>query len=467
MLTYQDYLLVGDNEKERIDFVRNVINQHQASEAYRAAKLGKDYLEHRNTTIINYQKLLYTMSGKAVPDNFSANYKIPSNYFNRFVTQQTQYLLGNGVTWKNEGTEEKLGRDFDTQLQKLARNALAMSQSFGFYNLDHVDVFNLLEFAPVYDEENGALMLGVRFWQIDANKPLRATFYEIDGYTNYIWHDGEGQILRDENGNDIGRKRPYKLNVGESEADGTEIYSGENYPAFPIVPLWGNPAHQSELTGLREQIDAYDLIKSGFANDLDDASQIYWTIQNAGGMDDIDLVKFLEHMKTVKAAVVEDGGATAESHTIEVPYNSREALLDRLEKDLYKDAMALNTSEIADGAITATQIRAAYEPLNSKTDQFEYCIIEFIQGLLAVAGIEDDPTFTRSTIINAKEELEMLLQGSQYLPEDYVTQKVLTLLGDGDKAEEILKQIEADDMERINSADRTKEVNRANTPEQQ
>lgn len=467
MITYQDYLKVSDREEDRIDFVHRVIMEHQSSKAYKAAQIGKDYLEHRNTTIMRYQKLLYTMSGQAVPDNFSANYKIPSNYFNRFVTQQVQYLLGNGVTWENEATEQKLGNDFDTQLQKLGRNALCMAQSFGFYNLDHVEVFDLLEYAPVYDEENGAMMLGVRFWQIDDSKPLRATFYEMDGYTNYIWDGGKGGILTDENGNEVGAKRAYKLKIRTSEADGTEIYDGENYPEFPIVPLWGNPAHQSELVGLREQIDAYDLIKSGFANDLDDASQIYWTIQNAGGMDDIDLVKFIEHMKTVKAAVVEDGGASAQSHTIEVPYNSREALLDRLEKDLYKDAMALNTEAISDGAITATQIRAAYEPLNSKTDQFEYCVIEFIQGLLSVAGIEDDPTFTRSTIINAKEELEMLLQGAQYLPEDYVTQKILTLLGDGDKADKILKQIEADDMERINGADSTEGQEPTNTPEEQ
>ena len=443
MVTYQDFVKIGDSEQDRIDFVANVIKQHQASAEYRIAKIGKDYLEHRNTTITNYQKLLYTMQGKAVPDNFSANYKIPSNFFNRFVTQEVQFLLANGVTWENEETAKKLGDDFDTQLQKLSKNAIAMRRSFGFFNLDHVDVFDLLEFAPIPDEENGALMMGVRFWQIDPQKPLRATFYEMDGYTNYIWHNGKGTILADDNGNEIGRKRPYKLNIGVSEVDGTEIYDGENYPTFPIVPMYGNPAKQSEIVGLREQIDAYDLIKSGFANDLDDASQIYWTIQNAGGMDDIDLVKFIEHMKTVKAAVVEDGGAKAESHTIEVPYNSREALLDRLEKDLYKDAMALNTDEIAGGAITATQIRAAYEPLNSKADQFEYCVIEFIKGILAVAGIDDNPTFTRSTIVNAKEELEMLLQGAQYLPEDYVTRKVLLLLGDGDKADDILEQKDA------------------------
>ena len=65
-------------------------------------------------------------------------------------------------------------------------------------------------------------------------------------------------------------------------------------------------------------------------------------------MDDVDRKKFLDRMKTVKAAVVEDEGARAESHTIDVPYNAREALLDRLRKDLYDDYMALENMSKTD-----------------------------------------------------------------------------------------------------------------------
>ena len=106
-------------------------------------------------------------------------------------------------------------------------------------------------------------MAGVRFWQLDANKPLRATFYEPDGFTEYMWRNAESIILKD--------KRPYITKFRMTEADGTEIYDYENYPSFPIVPMWGNQSRQSELVGIREQIDCYDLIKSNFADELDDA----------------------------------------------------------------------------------------------------------------------------------------------------------------------------------------------------
>ena len=441
MITYQDLLKVGERDSDRMLFIRNAINKHKSSKEYRLASDAETYRKGQNKTIIDYQKLLYTVTGKAVPDNYAANYKIPSKIFRRFVIQEVQFLLGNGIQWGDDSTADRLGKDFEAKVQKAAKDALTHGAVFGFMNYDHLDVFSLLEFVPLYDEENGALRAGVRYWQIDAEKPLRATLYEEDGYTEYIWEkNAEGRIYVD--------KKPYVEVVNQSIADGTQIYNGENYPTFPIVPLWGNDDHLSELVGIREQIDAYDLIKSGFANTVDEASMIYWTIQNQGGVDDVDLAQFVERIKTLHAANT-PADAKAEAHSVEAPHESREVLLDRIKSDLYDDYMALDVKQIANGATTATQIKAAYEPLNSKVDDFEYCVHQFLDGILAVLGIEDTATFTRSMLINVQEEITAVLAASQVLDPSYVTEKVLTILGDGDRAEEVLKQMDADDMERL------------------
>ncbi len=443
MKTYQDLMAVGDSDKERMAFVKAYIAEHKSTPLYQTAWVADQYNRHKNLTIVEYQKILYTVSGKAIPDIWSADFKMACRHFHRFIVQENQYLLGNGVSWEHPETADKLGTDeyvFDSQLSILGKNALVHGVAFGFFNLDHLDVFSVLEFAPLYDEENGSIRAGIRFWQISPDKPLRATLYEEDGYTDYMWADGEETILNP--------KRAYKLKFVSNEADGERIYDAENYPSFPIVPLWGNSEHQSEIVGLREQIDCYDLIKSGFANTVDEASIVYWTIQNAGGMDDVDLAKFVERIKTVHATTLDDM-AQAQSHTQDAPFASREALLDRLDKDLYRDAMALNTQDIAAGAVTATQIKAAYEPLNSKVDDYEYQICTFIEKILALAGIDDKPTFTRSILVNASETIQNIIQGAQYLPSDYVTTKILEVLGDGDKADDILKQMDADEIDRM------------------
>lgn len=407
MKTYQDLKNAGDIES----FMTSAIAEYKSSDMYMTAVDAKKYARTLNPTIMNYRKLLYKITGESVPDNFSANHKCASNFFNRFITQENQYLLGNGVTFENDGTKEKLGGNaFDKQLQKAGREALICGISYGFLNIDKVEVFDATEVVPLWDEETGALRACIRFWQIDDNKPLRTTLFEEDGYTEYIKRKGQWSILSD--------KRPYVYIVKQSEADGTYIYDGENYPTLPVVPLWGNPYHQSELVGIRSQIDAYDLIKSGFANDLDDASMIYWTMTNAGGMDDIDLAHFLERLKVVKAVTIDDA-VDLQSHTLEIPYQSRESYLTRLENDLYNDAMALNMQQLASNA-TATAIRASYEPLNNKTDQFEYCVIDFIDGLLKLLGIEDSPTFKRSMIVNQSEETQMVLSAGQYLDDETI-----------------------------------------------
>ena len=456
MLTYQDLIKVGENKKDRMNFVKKAILQHKTSDFYKNAYDADLYCKHKNVTISKYQKLLYTMSGKTVPDNWSANFKMASRFFHRFVTQENQFLLGNGVNFEKQETKEKLGNKsfpIDTQLQKLGKSALTEGVSFGFFNLDHIEVFSFLEFVPLYDEEDGSLKAGIRFWQIDDKKPLRATLYELDGYTKYIWNREE-RPDKTEDGEILEEKRTYKLKYRETDAEGIEIYDFENYNGFPIVPLWANTHHQSELVGLREQIDCYDLIKSGFANTVDEASIVYWTLTNAGGMDDIDLAKFVERMKTVHAVRVDDD-VQAESHTVDAPFQSREALLDRLERDLYKDAMALNTYDIANGTVTATQIKAAYEPLNSKTDDFEYCVNEFLNRILVLAGIDDKFSFTRSKIVNVSEEVTTILQSASYLDSEYVTEKILTILGDTDRIEEVLKNIDSDDIKRFNELDNT------------
>lgn len=460
MITYQDLIAVGASDRDRADFVRKVIREHESSALYQTARIADDYARCRNTTIMQYQHMITTVSGKRIVDPFAATHRSASNFFKVFVTQLSQYLLGNGVSWDNEKIGERLGGDFDIRLQELGKAAIRGGVAFGFFNYDHLEVFPVYDatkgsFAPLYDEENGGLSAGVRSWQIDSGKPLRATLYEIDGITQYMWSTsdriydgwtnlGEGVFMVP--------KVPYILRVQSTEADGTEILAGENYPEFPIVPLYGNPERQSEIVGLREKIDAYDMILNGFEDDLDNA-QLFWIIKGAGGMDDYDLSQFLDRLRTVKAAAPMDG-QEVDPVAVQIPYEAREKLLDRVNHQLYKDAMIMDPESLASSAATATQIKAAYTPQNNKADELEYCVLDFLNGVLRVAGIEgENPSFTRSMIVNVQEEITSVVAAASYLDREYVTTKVLTLLGDGDKAEEVLKRIDAEDMERLGGDD--------------
>ena len=440
MKTYQDLLEIGENERDRMEFVLSTIRDHKASKDYAIAADAELYYKHQNPTIMRFQKWIYNQFGQKVPDIWSANNKIASNWYNYFTTQAVSYLLGNGVTFKTEANKKKLGKDFDKRVQDCATAAKNGGIGFGFWNYDHLEVFKLTEFVPLYDEDDGGLKAGIRFWQIDDQKPLRATLYELDGYTDYIKRkDEDVAILHD--------KRAYKQIIRKSEVEGETILDGENYPGFPIVPLW-NVNRQSDLVGNQGTLDGYDLTISGLLNNLDDGEFIYWILKNCGGMNELDDAKFIEQLKLTHVAHADgDDGASVEAHNVTVEFEATAEALDRLEKQLFKDFMALKVEDIGAGA-TNDQIQAAYEPINQKTDQFEYCVTEFINGILELAGIEDEPTYTRSQMSNQSELLEMVLQCAEYLDDEYVTTKILTLLGDADKAQEVLKRKDAEAADR-------------------
>lgn len=440
MKTYQDFLEVAEkSDRERMEFVLSAINNHKDSDLYKQAVIAKEYDAHRNVTIANFQKLLYTLNGKVIPDNYSPNYKLRSNFFANFITQETQYLLGTGVTLKKEENKAKLGAGFDTRLQDAAHDALVGGVSYGFWNLDHLEVFDVTEFVPLLDEENGALRSGIRFWQVCTSKPLRATLFEPDGFTQYIRRSGEEMMI-------LEPKRGYVAVEATSEIDGTELLAYQNYPGFPIIPMYGNRAKQSELVGQREAIDCYDLIKSGFANTVDDASVIYWTISNAGGMDEIDMARFKESMRRIGVGLVDDDGAKAEAHTLTIPVEAREALLSRISDDLYRDFQMLDVTKLQGGQKTATEINAAYQSMDNKVDQFEYCVIDFLQALFKIVGIEDEPSFTRSKVTNQLEQTQMVLLAANYLDDETILNKLPWLTQE--EVAEILKRKAAEDIER-------------------
>lgn len=440
MKTYQDFLEVAEkSDRERMEFVLSAVNNHKDSELYKQAVIAKEYDAHRNVTIANFQKLLYTLNGKVIPDNYSSNYKLRSNFFANFITQETQYLLGNGVTLKKDENKERLGTGFDTRLQDAAHDALVGGVSYGFWNLDHLEVFDVTEFVPLPDEENGALRAGIRFWQVCTSKPLRATLFEPDGFTQYIRRSGEEMMI-------LEPKRGYVAVEATSEIDGTELLAYQNYPGFPIIPMYGNRAKQSELVGQREAIDCYDLIKSGFANTVDDASIIYWTISNAGGMDEIDMARFKESMRRIGVGLVDDDGAKAEAHTLTIPVEAREALLSRISDDLYRDFQMLDVTKLQGGQKTATEITAAYQPMDNKVDQFEYCVIDFLQALFKIVGIEDEPSFTRSKVTNQLEQTQMVLLAANYLDDEAILNKLPWLTQE--EVAEILKRKSAEEIDR-------------------
>ena len=429
MYTYQDFEKDGGG----LQAITNAVTHHLNSDIYKTARSADEYDHQKNETILNYVKLIFTMTGSPVEDFTASNNKLCSNFFHRLNTQRCTYLLGNGVSFSDhkeekmgddgvsvtvDTTKETLGNRFDTDLKNIGYNALIHGLCFGFWNVDRLHMFPITEFAPLWDEETGMLRAGIRFWRIDPNKPMIVVLYEENGYTKYKSRQNVGMDLEE-----IVPKKSYKMVVTTSEVDGEEVIGEENYGSIPIVPMWGSRLKQSTLVGMKEKIDSFDLIRSGFANDLTDCAQIYWILENCGGMTDTELARFRDRLKINHIAVADTINSKVVPYTQDIPYGARAAYLAEIRSGIYEDFGGLDVHAVAAGA-TNDHIDAAYQPMDEEADDFEYQVSEFILQVLKLAGIDDYPVFKRNRISNEKEQTEMILSAAEYLDSETILQKL-------------------------------------------
>lgn len=446
MLTYQDFLACESVP----DFIIKAISDHKNSEEYRTAMDADLYDRQKNKTIHDYVQKIWTMSGVPTMDITASNSKIASNFFHRLNVQRNTYLLGNGVEFTQEGTKERLGDDFDLKIKAGAYDALIHGVSFGFWNVDHLYFFPLTEFVPFYDEETGALRAGIRFWQLDDTKPLVVMLYEEDGYTKYMRTKTAKPLEV------IQEKRAYRQTVASTDFGGDEVIGETNYGVLPIIPLWGSRLHQSTLIGMQRSIDSYDLIRSGFANDLSDVAEIYWLIENASGMDESDLARFRDRLKLTHIATAEtQDGAKVTPYTQEIPYQARQQYLDSIRAEIYESFGGLDVHTVAAGA-TNDHIDAAYQPMDEEADDYEFQITEFIKQILSILGIEDDPIYKRNRISNQTEQTQMVLSAAEYLDQETILNKLpfVTI----DEVKEILSRKDSEDMDRFGLLEQQKQA---------
>lgn len=439
-MTYQDFTKEIGNIGVT-NAVKSAVDSWKNGALYKTAVDADCYDRHKNITLATVGamkaevgKRLYGTTGD------DAKSEISSNFFHRLNTQRCNYLLGNGLSFPEKEIGGRFGAKFDTAVKDIAYKALIHGVCFGYWS-DKLYCFEVTEFAPLWDEETGVLMAGVRFWQIAANKPTYYVLYEVDGYTKFTDKDGVMR-LTDE-------KRGYIQITSKSEVDGEMIVGEQNYSALPVIPMWGSKLHQSTLIGLRSAIDAYDIVNSGFADDLNEMQEIFWILQNYGGMNQDDLTKFFRRLKWFKVAEMD----TSDSGTItpykqEVPYQSRQIFLDNIRKQMYEGFGALDVHQLSAGS-TNDHIDAAYQPLDEEADDLEFQVIEFVQQLGALLGIEEEkctPQFKRNRISNQSEQVAMIVQEAAWLDEETIIKKLPNITPD--EIEEIMSRKAAETIDR-------------------
>ena len=465
MITYQDYEKAPDKTK----FVQNAISKYRGSAEFKKATQEQEYMAGRNTEILNTRRIIYDMRGIPMDNFAAANFKIRNRLIHRLVTDRASYSLGNGVSFTRKEkvkdkdgkqktvdlTKDVLGDGFDQAVYQWAYWALSNGAAYLYPHIGHdheewqYSLFKKTEFLPLPDEESGALRGGIRFWSIEWGKrPIQAVLYLETGYTNYKTPENRYSVSSLEQD---GEEQPYIETVETSEAYGEKVVGQENYSTLPIFALYSGENKDSALDNLKPLIDAYDMILSGFANDLNDCAQIYWLVSGAMGLTEKQKKEMLDRLILQHMLVIDGENSKVQPYTQEIPYNARKEALQQLRNQMYENYGGFDVHTVEAGA-TNDHIEAGYWPMDEEADAFEYQLITSIRQVLSMIGIEDIPQFKRNRISNQKEQTEMVLDAADYLDEQTILEKLpwitvdevedIMLRRDGEETGRFEKEIE-------------------------
>lgn len=471
--TYNDWIAEVEDKRH---VIHRIIDEYKSSSDFKTGLEASHYFQGNNVSIQNKTVLkadaTYVSEGKDEDEDKKkrsrkrkklitrdvVGNRISTDFFYRFVVQENEHLLANGVTLETSELKNKLGLGFDRTLEQMGEKALQHGVCWGYWNKDHLECIPAIDGAlngavALVDELTSNPRVLIQFWQIATNRPLMARVFEEDGVTLYR-ADEEGVLQA------VGDKRAYIEKV-TSDGLGEITRIGSNYTMLPVVPLYANVERRSEFTNnIKSKIDMYDFILSDFGDNLERANDVYWVLNNFGGtIDDVaEMVQQMERMKVVSNFSDGTGAASsAEPKTIEVPYNARSTALDLLKKALYQDYMALDMQELTGGSYTNVAIRAAMINLNLKVDRYEWQCFNFVQNILKVIGIETERiSFVRQNIVNDTEVISNIYM----MREDIDRETALKL--NPYIAQEDIKQIMADlDAEDIAGMDSMDELDDA------
>lgn len=460
-VTYQEWEKMPD----KANSIQYIISRYKSSHDFTRGLEANSYFDSDNPAIMGKAilrsdvlktsnpetgEVKRVLSNKEIP-----GYRLTSNFLKLFVIQQNQFLLGNGVTCKDAETKKALGPRFDTGLQELGERALLHGVSYGYWNMNHLEVIHAVKdqlsgCVTLLDDMSGEPRVAIQFWQLDVDKPMGVRLFEEDGVTIFRYVDGKMEI--------VSEKRPYKLQVTK-DISGERITGGENYSKLPVVPLYANPEKKSELTlAIKSKIDMYDKIFSDFGDNLERANDVYWVLNNFGGGTD-QVLEMLDTINKIKTIINQsDGtGGTSQAHleTVQVPYEARKVALELLSRNLYNDFMAMDMHELTGTTLTNVAIKTATANMHLKADRFEWQAFDFVQRVLELLGMEtEEISFKRRTISDTNEVVNNLYVMRNDL--DRRTALEINPYIDNDRIETIMKNREQEEATEVQAVEPNK-----------
>ena len=449
--------------------VFTIINRYKSSVKRNACIENESYYDGENWTIMHLPDRkywsdriitdkdgnpIYDASGRPkrvnaqITNPFVANNRVPYGIFHDIVSQKVNTLL-HETPLINTDVEipDKYREQLGYTLKQAAIEASICGESFIYEDKDgNFAVFDTADCIPFYDNQTGVLRALIRFMikQGEWTKK-RSTIAEV--YTE------TGLAIYEKTGNEIKliSETPYKF-IKETSVILNKV-TGISLSKLPIAVFKNNEDSKSDLTpSIRAKIDVIDLVQSGFINNIEDFSDVFWVLKKTptGSMDDDDYADFFANINRTKKLFAED--ATPEQFSI--PHEARSKAVEMLELQIIKESGVIDTEKLSATQLTTTAIKAATMKLEQKVSDFEWFVNETAHALVDIykeyntLNFDYTIDFSKLIINNATETIDNIMKIRNDISQLTVL-KLLNNLGYIDDVDKELEQLKKESEERI------------------
>lgn len=357
--------MLYDNMLLNSKMIANLIHQDEGSVRKQDMATGERYFNAKHDILnhVNY----YYVNGKRVEDRIKSNERIPHPFHQLLVIQKAAYIAGNPIkvstNKKQLATEEFkkfiqefnniVEEQFDDIINDLIIGASNKAEEWIHFYIDAEGELRFIiadakELIPVYDTQYNKNLVGmIRYYKveehtIDGNTTVKNEVYKVEWWTDtdvtYYTETEAGDFIPDFN---------YKINPSKhwytyNSIEGESASKPGSWGRVPFIKLQNNSANTNDLKSIKALIDAYDVVKSGWLNDIKDFQELILILKGYSGIVSViereagftELDVFMQNLKAKKVIPVEEGGGV-DSLNNEIPVEAKTKFLDITRKEIF------------------------------------------------------------------------------------------------------------------------------------
>ncbi len=457
--------IMADSAMINSNMLNDLIQRDLMSPLKRRMNEGVNYYNCKHDILdhINY----YYVDSVKTEDKVKANNRIPHPFHKILVDQKTAYIVGKPVVVsvkppevedeKNPTPEEqslledakefqeclteKLGKRFNKVLHDWVKGASNKSQEYVHFYITPVNpvtkkaelkyiICPAQQIIPIYDTQyEEELIAVIRYYTYDL---IDAKGHMEQRYKLEYWDKNEVKYWAQNINNVFVHDPDYTVNPAPHWFSWNTQTPDEKinhaWGRVPFIPLWNNSELKTDLEAIKSLMDAYDSVKSGWMNDLEDFQELIYVLKDYQGVSEearkgySELGYFVHNLKTHKAIAV-DGSGDVTTLKAEIPVEAKEKFLQITRKEIFYFGEGIDVdNEKFGNSPSGVSLKFLYASLDLKADRiqtnleivledFVWFVTEYINNSenKSYDYSEVQFTFNRAVIFNEKEKIDELV----------------------------------------------------------